>query len=232
MTYYVSYFHLSVEAFWPWCSPQMFVSMFFLAVCSVVIGFISSELLFGLGHYFWQDSIYILPIHFSFIDIEFISPFVKNIPVFFSLSAMYIAFFLFYYIDYLLLYGNRGWFYLFLYNMYFVLGSWAFYAGFFNTIYNRIFLNSFSFSYKHINKFLDKGFFELFGPFGIYKSFRNLHFSLKYSFYSLIYFSISMMFLGLVVFIWYWLVIFLSIYIVLIKNLGLFIIFLILWYNI
>lgn len=73
------------------CAWQMFIAMFVLAIFSIVIGYISAELFLGLGHYFWQDSIYVLPTHFSFIDTEFIHPLIKNLPVLLSLSAMYLT---------------------------------------------------------------------------------------------------------------------------------------------
>jgi hypothetical protein len=46
----------------------MFLSMFFLLICSIFIGFLSSDLMLGLGQNFWQNSIYVLPNHFFFID--------------------------------------------------------------------------------------------------------------------------------------------------------------------
>jgi hypothetical protein len=71
----------------------MFISMFILAILSVSIGYISSELLLGLGQLYWQDSIFILPSHFSLINTEFVHPFIKNLPVLLSLSAMYLTLF-------------------------------------------------------------------------------------------------------------------------------------------
>jgi hypothetical protein len=46
----------------------------------------------GAGHYFWQDSIYVLPQHFSFIEPEYIHPFIKNLPVLVSLISMFMAY--------------------------------------------------------------------------------------------------------------------------------------------
>jgi len=34
------------------CSPQMFVSLFILAICSIIVGYITSDLFLGLGQVF------------------------------------------------------------------------------------------------------------------------------------------------------------------------------------
>lgn len=77
-----------IEASW-----QMFISMFILAILSVSIGYVSSELLLGIGQLYWQDSIFVLPSHYSPMDTEFVHPFIKNLPVLLSLSAMYLTLF-------------------------------------------------------------------------------------------------------------------------------------------
>jgi len=83
------------------------------------------------------------------------------------------------------------------------LSGWGFHAAFFNVLYNFLFLSIFKISYDCINKFLDKGFFEYFGPFGVYKSMRFLNIQLKFVRYSLIFFSLNMMFLCLVLILLY-----------------------------
>lgn len=110
--------------------------------------------------------------------------------------------------------------YMVLYKIWFILGSWSFHAGFFNTIYNKLFLSIFQGAYWQINKYLDKGLFEYFGPFGIYKSIRFLHLRLNFSNYSIIFFSISFMFIGVILYVWYWVFIISLIYIYLIKIIG------------
>lgn len=107
-----------------------------------------------------------------------------------------------------------------LYKIWFIFGSWSFQAGFFNTIYNKLFLIIFQSAYWHINKYLDKGLFEYFGPFGIYKSIRFLHLRLNFSNYSIIFFSISFMFIGVILYVWYWVLIISLIYVYLIKIIG------------
>ena len=56
-----------------------------------------------------------------------------------------------------------------LYRLWYNFSSFFYHAGFFNNIYNNIFLYLFELSYYSINKFLDKGLFEFLGPYGFYK---------------------------------------------------------------
>lgn len=209
----------------------MFISIYFLAFSSITVGYITSDLFLGTGQAFWQDSIYVLPCHFFFIDTEFIHPLIKNLPVILSLSALFIAWFFLYYLDYVLIYkSNRYPIYNYLYNLYCVIASWGYQAGFFNTIYNALLQKIFKMSYIEINKYLDKGFFELFGPYGAYKQTRRLHIALKFSCYSLIYITISMMFIGVIILVWYWLAVVLLLYVYIIKHLGLLVFFSVLVY--
>lgn len=60
-----------------------------------------------------------------------------------------------------------------------VIQSFGYHAGFFNNIYDKIFIKFYKNSYIFFTKYMDKGLFELYGPFGIYKIFRQL--SLKSS---------------------------------------------------
>ena len=187
------------------CQWQMFVSMFILAIFSIIIGYFSSELILGMGHFFWADSISVLPEHFNFIDIEFIHPIIKNLPVILSLVAMYITWIILYYIDMYKLEHSKlnNFIRKFWSTICIKYFSWAFNAGFFNTIYNNLFINIFFISYLNINKYLDKGLFEYFGPYGLYKFFRKIFIFFNLTSYSLIYITASLIFIGciLVIFI-------------------------------
>jgi hypothetical protein len=58
------------------------------------------------------------------------------------------------------------------------LKSFFFFFGYFNVIYNHIFLSIFSVAYYRYNRLIDKGILEILGPFGFYKFFRFLSVSL------------------------------------------------------
>lgn len=183
----------------------------------------------GVGQAYWADSIYVSPEHFSFVDTEFVHPLIKNLPVILSLLFMigaYSCLSMFQTPLRVVWHNYRS-----LYLKWYVLAGWAFNAGFFNTVYNNIFSKMYFVSHTAICKYLDKGYFEYFGPFGVYKGIRVLHLMLSFSWYSIIFFSISFMFVGVTIFIWYWLAIAILIHTVLIKRLGLLIISIILFIN-
>ena len=71
----------------------MALSMFCLAFLSIFIGYIASDLMAGFGNNFLQDSVTILPAHYSPLDTEFIHPLIKNLPVIFSLFFMFFTYF-------------------------------------------------------------------------------------------------------------------------------------------
>jgi hypothetical protein len=102
------------------------------------------------------------------------------------------------------------------------LSAFFYHAGFINTIYNHQFLKFINVSYTHITKYLDKGFFEFFGPYGLYKGFYFLHYFLQLSWYSFISVTIFFMFLGICLFLTIFLSIVTNIYIIFVQFLGLF----------
>lgn len=201
----------------------MFISMFILCFASIFIGYIFHDLLLGAGSFYWNTSIFVLPQHFSFIDSEFIHPLVKNLPVLFSLLAMYLT--------WLSLWAfqigirsqiNLFWIYSdYLYPIWYQLASFSYHAGFFNTIYNYIFLQILQISYVSTNKYLDKGLFEYLGPFGFYKVFRYFYYLFEYSRPLVIFFSIFFMFICSCMFCFYWIISISWMYIIFLKYLGL-----------
>jgi len=69
-----------------------------------------------------------------------------------------------------------------------------FFAGFFNFLYNKLFLSFFYISYEVFTKNLEKGYFELIGPFGFLKIFKFYSFFLREFSPSTIFFSICLYF--------------------------------------
>jgi hypothetical protein len=155
----------------------MHISMFILSIASIFIGYLFSDILLGAGTFFWNDSIFILPSNFGFIDPEFMHPLVKILPVLCSLCAMLMCCIFIYVIDHYTI--NLSSTSLLWYWVFTKISSFFYHAGFFNTIYNNILLNIFELSYWSTNKYLDKGIFEYLGPFGFYNLFKNIHFILK-----------------------------------------------------
>lgn len=201
----------------------MFIPMFVLSLASIFIGFIFNDLLLGFGQNFWFDSIVVLPNHFTPLDTEFIHPLIKNLPVILSLLFMLITYNFLYNVRFwILTHWHHKEIYKLLYPYWNNLAAFFYHAGFINTIYNYFFLNIINISYNHTTKYLDKGFFELIGPYGLYKGFHFLHYFLQFSLYSFISITIFFMFLGICLFLTIFLSIITNIYIVFIQFLGLF----------
>lgn len=146
-----------------------------------------------------MNSIFVLPEHFTLIHIEFIHPFIKNLPVILSLLFCYITYKI---LDYSHIYGLptflkfSGYSYSkYIYFFFLKFASFFYHANFFNKLYNEIFLFIFSISYHSVNKFLDKGLFEFVGPYGIYKLIYYLFNILEPSKEIIIFFVLLLMFL-------------------------------------
>lgn len=106
----------------------MFISMFCLAFSSIFIGFLTCDLFVGFGQDFWEDSITVLPAHFSPLDTEFIHPLIKNLPVILSLFFMFLTYYLLNVIQKI----STNAYYIFWCK----IAAFFYHAGYFNTIYN------------------------------------------------------------------------------------------------
>ena len=168
------------------------VSLFFLSIFS---GYLFSDMFVGYGSIFWNNSIYLFFNNFFFIDIEFIHPLIKNLPIILCFLNMYIFNFL------LNIKINKKLFYSdTIYIIYLKLLSFFYYALFFDRLYNLIYLNTLNYSYLITAKYIDKGFLEFFGPFGIYKLFRNISLSLQNIIPQLLFYYLFIFFLSLFIF--------------------------------
>jgi hypothetical protein len=128
---------------------------------------------------------------------EFLHPLIKNLPFIFSLFGFFLGVCLFYIVQFYKIEIINSKIYNFFYKLFCKMNIYFFFSGFFNFFYNFFFLNIFKFSYKINTKLIDKGFLELLGPFGLYKTFRLLsYFSLEYAPY-IIFFSICFMFISI-----------------------------------
>lgn len=175
----------------------MSVSMFCLVIFSIFWGYITSDLFVGWGTYFWDTSIYVLPSNFMYIETEFISPLIKNLPLIVSLCGSFIAFFfIFFYKLILNKYSTVSVsnFLIFIWNK---CSAFFFNAGFFDLVYNSYFFKIYKFSYISTNKYIDKGLLEWFGPYGAYIFVRKWSLWIKTFTPSILFFTIGFMFFAL-----------------------------------
>jgi len=131
-----------------------------LAFPSIFIGFLAKDMFVGIGSDFWSNALFIHPTNFNLFEADVIPHFFKLLPVIFSILGMGIALIFYVYKSSFLYSFKISGFGKILYS--FLNRKW-----FFDKVYNefigqRILFFAYSISYKVI----DKGFIEIFGPFG------------------------------------------------------------------
>jgi NADH-ubiquinone oxidoreductase chain 5 len=132
-----------------------------LAIPSIFIGFYTKDMVVGLGTDFWGTAIYVAPQNMNIMDAEFINQRYKLLPLFFSLSGIITAFLVYNFQSKLLfrlktsILGKK------IYN--FLNKKW-----FFDKVYNEQ-LGQFFFNFGYFTsyKVIDRGIFEILGPYGI-----------------------------------------------------------------
>lgn len=142
------------------CGFSISITLIFLALPSILIGYYSKELVVGLGNNVLNSIFYTNLKKHNFLDSEHINYFLKNLPVCFSLLGFFSAY-IFYIFNFKFLFklkvskiGKK------IYS--FLNRKW-----FFDKIYieyiGQLF---FKFAYSTSYKFIDKGIFEILGPTG------------------------------------------------------------------
>lgn len=152
---------------------NIIIPLFILSIMSIITGYLFSDLFIGIGNNYLNSSIYIKFSHFNYIDIEFLNPIIKNIPLIFTITGIVFTFFLINYKN-----KNRI-FYLFFFFLKKKMYTFFFNGAFFNFFYNKILVFLIKIFYIINIKHIEKGFLELYGPVGLYLKFRNLSFNAR-----------------------------------------------------
>jgi len=142
-------------------SYAIIFSLAVLSIPSMFIGYLSRDMIIGLGTDFWGNAIYILPENMNLIDAEFIEHRYKILPVCLSLLGASSSFIMYTFNKELLfklktsIAGKK------LYT--FLNKKW-----FFDKVYNEYLTQSlFKFSFNTSYKLIDRGIIEIFGPMGL-----------------------------------------------------------------
>jgi len=142
-------------------SYAIIFSLAVLSIPSMFIGYLSRDMIIGLGTDFWGNSIYILPENMNLIDAEFIEYRYKILPVCLSLLGASSSFIMYTFNKEILfklktsIAGKK------LYT--FLNKKW-----FFDKVYNEYLTQSlFKFSFNTSYKLIDRGIIEIFGPMGL-----------------------------------------------------------------
>jgi len=144
------------------------IPLFLLALFSIFFGYIFSDLFIGMGTDFFGNSLYIKPNNISLIDTEFsINTLIKLLPALLSLSGASLAILLYHFSYNIILDLSIKKLWIILYT--FLNGKYLI-----DIIYNKFIIsNSLKLGYN-ISKFLDRGFIEMVGPYGLSNNFYNL----------------------------------------------------------
>jgi len=147
------------------------LSLAFVAIPSIFIGFYTKDLIVGVGTDFFKTSVFIPLNNVNIFDAEFISLFYKSLPVNLSLLGSGLAFFLYSY-QFRFLFKLKKSF----------LGNKIY--TFFNRkwFFDKIYIECigqffFKFGYSISYKFVDRGVFEILGPTGLTVFFSKISYN-------------------------------------------------------
>ena len=146
----------------------MGIPLIVLSFGSIFLGFISKDMVIGLGTDFWQNAVFVLPKNNLLIESEFIPTFIKLIPTILSFAGAALALLLNYYYNKEIYNFTTSNFGLKLYS--FLNKKW-----YFDKIYNE-YINKklLLFGYFVSFKGIDKGIVEMFGPYGMATTITSL----------------------------------------------------------
>ena len=171
---------------------NIIIPLFILSIMSIITGYLFSDLFIGIGNNYLDSSIYIKFSHFNYIDIEFLNPLIKNIPLFLTIISILFTYFL------INLKNKNKNLFLFLFLMKNKMYKFFYNGAFFNFFYNKILTFLIKIFYIINIKYIEKGFLELYGPVGLYLNFRNINFRSKFWTSSYIYITLFFIFILLI----------------------------------
>jgi len=152
---------------------RMALPLFILAIPSIFIGYLTKDMIIGLGTDFWQGSIFIQPKNFTMIDAEHIPVSAKLLPVVLSILGASSSYFLYSYGSNTLYQLKTSSFGLKLYT--FLNRKW-----FFDKVYNEVVGQFFLYAAYHWTyKQVDRGLIESLGPFGLSRLVSKVAYTLK-----------------------------------------------------
>lgn len=165
--------------------------LFILVFGSIFIGYLTKDMIIGVGSNFWGNSLFVLPENLIVFDAEFLPAYIKLIPTIFSLSGSLLSYFI--YLGFLReeVYNYKiSYWGIFFYN--FLNRKW-----YFDKVYNE-FINQcvLRLGYHKTYKLIDRGVIENLGPFGIKNIFYSKTMKLNQLQTGLIYHSALMILLG------------------------------------
>ena len=171
---------------------NIIIPLFILSIMSIITGYIFSDLFIGIGNNYLDSSIYIKFSHFNYIDIEFLNPLVKNIPLFLTIIGILFTYFL------INLKNKNKILFLFYFLIKNKMYTFFYNGAFFNFFYNKILVLLIKLFYIINIKYIEKGFLELYGPVGLYLKFKKFNIESKFFASNYIYITLFFIFVLLI----------------------------------
>nr|YP_010338814.1 NADH dehydrogenase subunit 5 [Glaucosphaera vacuolata]UNJ18764.1 NADH dehydrogenase subunit 5 [Glaucosphaera vacuolata] len=133
-----------------------------LAFFSMWVGFLMKDLFIGVGTTFWENSLLVLPIHLNDVEIE------ENLILHLKLIPFYLTT-----LGFIIALSSNYFYTKFLFNKQMLnMNRWVLFLlnkrWYWDKLYNSLIVNVFfKFGYHISFKILDRGFIEIFGPYGV-----------------------------------------------------------------
>jgi len=138
----------------------MALPLAFLCVGSIFVGYVGKDAFIGAGSTFWGQALFVLPDHSRLLEAEYIDTQTKLLPLGFTFAGAVVA--------YILTLGLPSFSYVQALNpLVRPFIEFFSYRWMFDGVFNAFARQSLAFGYHVSFKTLDKGLFEIFGPFGL-----------------------------------------------------------------
>nr|YP_010736404.1 NADH dehydrogenase subunit 5 [Zygnema circumcarinatum]QKQ14733.1 NADH dehydrogenase subunit 5 [Zygnema circumcarinatum]WEL36377.1 NADH dehydrogenase subunit 5 [Zygnema circumcarinatum] len=172
------------------------IPLIMLAFGSIFVGYLAKDMMIGLGSTFWANSLFILPQNELLCESEFATPIsIKLIPLMFSALGAFVAYQATFVAMRTMFALKTSYYGKLIYSM--LNKRWLF-----DKVYNSFVIAPILwFGYEVSFKTLDKGVFEILGPFGIGSTFRKLAAQMSAIQSGFVYHYALVMLIGLTVFI-------------------------------
>ena len=171
------------------------IPLILLAFGSIFVGYVAKDMMIGLGTPFWANSLFLLPKNELLCESEFATPIgIKMIPLVFSVFGAFIAYQAHFVAMHAMFAIKTSRYGQYIYSM--LNKRWLF-----DKVYNSFVIAPILwFGYEVSFKTLDKGIFEILGPFGIGRTVRRLASQMSAIQTGFVYHYALVMLIGLTVF--------------------------------
>ena len=174
----------------------MLYSMVILSILSLIIGFLFNDIIIGLGTPIWMNSIYGLLSSYKLLNYSFLPFYIKDLPLSFAILGICFTLILSQHNIYKFPNAIEEFFTT---TLCINISNIGFNAFFFNNFYNYLFISIYKLFYLVNVKYLDKGIFEYFGPFGIYNTSKFILNKCTFFFFHTIYYSLFIQYFSILI---------------------------------